>query len=134
MHPAAEATVSRRPERQVEVIGHDTVSQNAWGVAVWPLTTARQMPESRRLDERHRLDCCPGSRCGSRRSPLRRVRFAASWTRSPATMIGTPMPHLIQPAITIHYAPLAPPMSPSPLRLTSLTARRITLDVESWLS
>ena len=29
------------------------------GVAVWPPTTGQQMPESRRLDERHRLDIQP---------------------------------------------------------------------------
>src|SRR5208337_802790 len=84
------------------------------GLPVWPLTTGRQVPESRRLDEGHRLDSCPGSRRASRRSPLRRVRFASLWARSPATMIGSSLPHLIQPAITIHYTPVAPPMSPSP--------------------
>ena len=64
------------------------------------------MPKkSRRLDERHRLDCCPGSRRGSRSSPLRRVRFAASWARSPATMIGTLMPHRTQPAMTFTMSP-----------------------------
>ncbi len=37
MHSAAEVTVSQRPERQVEVTGHDTVSQNAHGVSQFGL-------------------------------------------------------------------------------------------------
>jgi len=37
MHPAAEVTVSQRPERQVEVIGHDTVSQTAHGMSQFGL-------------------------------------------------------------------------------------------------
>ncbi len=37
MHPAALVTVSQRPERQVEVVGHDTVSQSARGMSQFGL-------------------------------------------------------------------------------------------------